>query len=36
MAVSGMSPMLVMVTDCAAESWPSGVDGKGERGGAGD
>ena len=28
MPVSGRPPLLVMVTDCAAESWPSGVAAK--------
>ena len=35
MAVSGMPPLLVMVTDCAAESWPTGVVGKASEAGAG-
>ena len=35
MPVSGMPPLLVMVTDSAAESWPSGVAAKASEAGAG-
>ena len=35
MAVSGMPPLLVTVTDCDAESWLSGVAAKASEAGAG-